>query len=124
MPIAFLGRGRDGASLLRPSTNFEIGYPQTAYDATGTNVISSEFTTEKDVGEWAGAELQLNKRLWDPATSSRSALSIGTIFVRSNASPGEHRLSMTGKVTGLCSRRFCRVDQSSFQRRCALRPIR
>ena len=45
--------------------DFEIGYPQTAFDATGTNVISSRFSTEKDAGEWWGAELQLNKRLWD-----------------------------------------------------------
>jgi len=32
----------------------EIGYPSAA-----------TFVTEKDVGEWWGAELQLNKRLWD-----------------------------------------------------------
>jgi iron complex outermembrane receptor protein len=44
---------------------FEIGYPQTAFDATGTNVIFSGFTSEKDTGEWWGAELQLNKRLWE-----------------------------------------------------------
>src|SRR6185436_18357807 len=36
--------------------DFEIGYPQTAFDQTGTNVIFSAFTTEKDAGEWAGAE--------------------------------------------------------------------
>ena len=41
----------------------EIGYPQSLL--VGTNVVSSSFSSEKDVGEWWGAELQLNKRLWD-----------------------------------------------------------
>jgi len=45
--------------------DFEIGIPQTTFDYTGTNVVSSVFTTENDVGEWWGAEVQLNKRLWD-----------------------------------------------------------
>ena len=38
--------------------DFEIGYPF----VFGTNDFSS---TEKDAGEWWGAELQLNKRLWE-----------------------------------------------------------
>jgi iron complex outermembrane receptor protein len=42
---------------------YEIGYPQSLL--VGTNVVSSSFSAEKDVGEWWGAELQLNKRLWD-----------------------------------------------------------
>ena len=41
----------------------EIGYPQSLL--VGTNIISSSFSSEKDVGEWWGVELQLNKRLWD-----------------------------------------------------------
>lgn len=45
--------------------DFEIGYPQTLFDPTGTNVIFSGFTREKDRGEWWGTELQLNRRLWD-----------------------------------------------------------
>jgi iron complex outermembrane receptor protein len=45
--------------------DFDIGYPQTVFDATGTNVIASGFSREKDRGEWWGTELQLNKRLWD-----------------------------------------------------------
>jgi outer membrane receptor for ferrienterochelin and colicins len=42
---------------------YEIGYPQSLL--VGTNAVSSSFSAEKDVGEWWGAELQLNKRLWD-----------------------------------------------------------
>ena len=42
---------------------YEIGYPQSLL--VGTNVVSSSFSAEKDVGEWWGAELKLNKRLWD-----------------------------------------------------------
>ena len=41
----------------------EIGYPQSVL--AGDTVVWSGFSTEKDVGEWWGAELQLNKRLWD-----------------------------------------------------------
>jgi outer membrane receptor for ferrienterochelin and colicins len=41
----------------------EIGYPQSL--VVGTNVLFSAFTTEQDTGEWWGAELQLNKTLWD-----------------------------------------------------------
>ncbi|HWX18718.1 MAG TPA: TonB-dependent receptor [Candidatus Binatia bacterium] len=40
-----------------------IGYPQSLL--VGTNVLFSAFTTEHDLGEWWGAELQLNKRLWE-----------------------------------------------------------
>jgi iron complex outermembrane receptor protein len=43
--------------------HFDIGYPQSVI--VGTNVVFSTFSTEKDTGEWWGAELQLNKRLWD-----------------------------------------------------------
>jgi iron complex outermembrane receptor protein len=45
------------AQIYYDRNDFEIGYP-------GTNVITA-FSKEKDVGEWWGAELQLNKRLWD-----------------------------------------------------------
>lgn len=41
----------------------DIGYPQSVL--AGTNVVFSSFTSEKDLGEWWGAELQLNKTLWD-----------------------------------------------------------
>ena len=39
-----------------------IGYPQSLLT---NNVVISRFSTEKDMGEWWGTELQLNKRLWD-----------------------------------------------------------
>jgi iron complex outermembrane receptor protein len=42
---------------------YEIGYPQSLL--VGTNLVFSSFSTEKDVGEWWGAELQLNKRIWE-----------------------------------------------------------
>jgi outer membrane receptor for ferrienterochelin and colicins len=42
---------------------YEIGYPQSL--VVGTNVVFSSFTTENDVGEWWGAEVQLNKRVWE-----------------------------------------------------------
>ena len=42
---------------------YEIGYPQSLL--IGTNVVFSSFSTEVDKGEWWGAELQLNKRLWE-----------------------------------------------------------
>jgi len=41
----------------------DIGYPQSLL--VGTNVLFSGFTTEEDVGQWWGAEVQLNKTLWD-----------------------------------------------------------
>jgi iron complex outermembrane receptor protein len=41
----------------------DIGYPESAI--LGTNVIFSALSNERDVGEWWGAELQLNKTLWD-----------------------------------------------------------
>ena len=41
----------------------KIAYPQSL--VIGTNVLFSAFSTEKDVGEWWGTELQLNKPLWD-----------------------------------------------------------
>jgi len=41
----------------------QIGYPQSFM--VGTNVPVSAFTTEHDMGEWWGTELQLNKTLWD-----------------------------------------------------------
>jgi iron complex outermembrane receptor protein len=43
--------------------DFEIGVPQTLL--VGTNAIPIAFSQENDVGEWWGAEVQLNKRLWD-----------------------------------------------------------
>ena len=42
--------------------DFEIGVPQTLL--VGTNATPA-FSQENDVGEWWGAEVQLNKRLWD-----------------------------------------------------------
>jgi iron complex outermembrane receptor protein len=41
----------------------------------GTNVVFSAFSTEKDSGEWWGAELQFTKRLWD-----RHVITLGTEF--------------------------------------------
>jgi outer membrane receptor for ferrienterochelin and colicins len=55
--------------------DFKIGYPQTAYDATGTNVIFRGFATEKDAGEWWGTEVQFNKRLWE-----RHIITLGAEF--------------------------------------------
>jgi outer membrane receptor for ferrienterochelin and colicins len=50
------------AQIYYDRSDFEVGYPQRF--GAGTNVIRL-FSKEKDVGEWWGAELQLNKRLWD-----------------------------------------------------------
>jgi iron complex outermembrane receptor protein len=41
----------------------DINYPQSL--VMGTNVLFSAFSTEQDIGEWWGAELQLTKTLWD-----------------------------------------------------------
>ena len=41
----------------------QVGYPQSL--VVGTNVLFNAFSTEQDIGEWWGTELQLNKRLWD-----------------------------------------------------------
>ncbi len=49
-----------------------IGYPQSV---PTNNLVSSRFSTEKDMGEWWGAELQLNKRLWD-----RHVVTLGAEF--------------------------------------------
>ena len=54
----------------------DIGYPQL------TNATSSRLSTEKDLGEWWGAELQLNKRLWRTGTSSPWARNTGTTFCK------------------------------------------
>ena len=43
--------------------DFEIGYPRSLL--VGTNVFPIPFSEEQDLGEWWGAELQLNKRLWE-----------------------------------------------------------
>ena len=51
------------AQVYCDSYTHEIGYPQTVL--VGTNIVSSSFSSERDIGEWWGAELQLNKRLWD-----------------------------------------------------------
>jgi len=48
----------------------DIGFPQSVI--VGTNVLFSAFTTEQDRGEWWGAELQLNKTLWE-----RHVISLG-----------------------------------------------
>ena len=40
-----------------------IGYPYTVF--SGTNVLGRGFSSEQDVGEWWGAELQLTKRLFE-----------------------------------------------------------
>ena len=37
----------------------QIGYPQL------TNAVSSRLSTERDLGQWWGTELQVNKHLWD-----------------------------------------------------------
>jgi len=44
----------------------EIGYPQSLL--VGTNVVFSRFSSETDLGEWWGTELQVNKTLWDRVT--------------------------------------------------------
>jgi len=41
----------------------EIGYPESFI--TGGMVVPLPFTSEQDVGEWWGTELQLNKTLWE-----------------------------------------------------------
>ena len=51
------------AQVYYDSYTHNIGFPQSVL--AGTNVVFSGFSTEKDAGEWWGAELQLNKTLWD-----------------------------------------------------------
>jgi outer membrane receptor for ferrienterochelin and colicins len=61
------------AQLYYDRYNHDIGFPQSLL--VGTNVLFSRFSTEKDLGQWWGAELQLNKRLWD-----RHLLSLGAEY--------------------------------------------
>lgn len=58
------------AQIYYDRSDFEIGYPQRFL--AGTNIINAS-ATEKDVGEWWGAELQLNKRLLDRHTLTLGA---------------------------------------------------
>jgi outer membrane receptor for ferrienterochelin and colicins len=51
------------AQVYYDSYRRDIGYPQSLL--VGSNTVFSGFSSEKDLGEWWGAELQLNKRLWD-----------------------------------------------------------
>lgn len=51
----------------------EIGYPQSLL--SGDQVVFSRFSTERDIGDWWGAEMQLNKRLWD-----RHVLTLGAEY--------------------------------------------
>lgn len=50
------------AQVYYDRSQFEIAYPQRL--PTETNFLDAT-SSEEDVGEWWGAELQLNKRLWD-----------------------------------------------------------
>jgi len=61
------------AQLYYDRNDFRIGYPQSLI--VGTNVVFSAFSTEKDSGEWWGAELQLTRKLWD-----RHVITLGTEF--------------------------------------------
>jgi iron complex outermembrane receptor protein len=54
------------AQLYYDGYTHDIGYPQSLI--VGTNVLFSGFTSEENVGQWWGAELQLNKTLWDRHT--------------------------------------------------------
>jgi iron complex outermembrane receptor protein len=47
----------------------QIGYPQL------TNAVSSRLSVERDLGEWWGTELQVNKHLWD-----RHVITIGAEY--------------------------------------------
>ena len=51
------------AQVYYDRNDYSIGYPISLY--SGTNLIYSAFFQEQDVGEWWGAELELNKRLWE-----------------------------------------------------------
>ena len=51
------------ARLYYDRSGYEIGDPQSL--VSGTNVLYSAYSTEKDVGEWWGAELELSKKFWD-----------------------------------------------------------
>ena len=51
------------ARLYYDRSGYEIGDPQSL--VSGTNVLYSAYSTEKDVGEWWGVELQLSKKFWD-----------------------------------------------------------
>jgi iron complex outermembrane receptor protein len=50
------------ARLYYDQSDFRIGYPQQLQ--VGTNLIDAS-SSEKDLGEWWGTELQLNKRVWE-----------------------------------------------------------
>jgi iron complex outermembrane receptor protein len=81
------------AQVYYDRSDFQIGYPF----VFGTNDFSS---TEKDVGEWWGAELQLSKTLWD-----RHVITVG----------GEYRddflqeQRVSGQVPVLRDRQSCGV---------------
>lgn len=51
------------ARIYYDRSTYGIGYPQSVY--SGSNLVYSAYSQEKDVGEWWGAELQLTKKLWD-----------------------------------------------------------
>ncbi|HEV2209984.1 MAG TPA: TonB-dependent receptor [Verrucomicrobiae bacterium] len=51
------------AQVYYDSYSHQIGYPQSLL--SGTNVLFSRFSSERDLGEWWGTQLQLNKKLWD-----------------------------------------------------------
>jgi iron complex outermembrane receptor protein len=51
----------------------EIGYPQSLL--VNDQVVFSRFSQERDLGEWWGADLQLNKRVWD-----RHVLTLGADY--------------------------------------------
>ena len=61
------------AQLYYDSYSHEIGYPQTVL--SGTNVVFTSFSSEHDRGEWWGATVQLNKRLWE-----RHLLTVGAEY--------------------------------------------
>lgn len=78
------------AQLYYDRYNHEIGYP------FGPKI----FFLEQDMGEWAGAEVQLNKRLWD-----QHVITIGAEyrndFNQEQALTGEPRISRTRESHGV-----------------------
>jgi outer membrane receptor for ferrienterochelin and colicins len=56
------------ADIYFDTYNHQIGYPQSLL--SGTNVLFSQYSSETDVGQWWGSEVQFTKNLWDRLTLS------------------------------------------------------
>jgi outer membrane receptor for ferrienterochelin and colicins len=86
------------ANVYYDRSDFQIGYPQ-PFGATAPGAI---FFQEQETGEWAGGEVQVNKKLWD-----RNLVSIGGEF-RDDFSQNDHVFQLeptTGDIRNVYDRR-------------------